>query len=150
MHDILNFILNHTTIPAVSAVSAATGAIINKIWTSPKEKKLANREDFKAITDTLFKDLDQLKRELARYKDDAQECKHKYNDLQLRFLEFKAKHSELELRYQIQVNLNRKISEEVRQLEEQIQTHLDKLKNEQATSITDSQGTTEEPRETDN
>jgi hypothetical protein len=124
MYDILAQLAAHSGTATLSAASATAALVINKFWFSKKEKKIENREDFKAITDSLF-------RELAELRQDAQNCDNKYSELQDKFLEFKSKYNELELRYQIQININKKLSEEIKNLEGQIQTHLDKEANEQ-------------------
>lgn len=115
-----------------SAAWSAAGALsilgLQKLLPSTKEKTDSKREDFKAITDSLFKDIEALRSDVETYKKDAESCEERYQELQARFLDFKAKHNELELRYKIQVQINQKISEEVKVLEEQLLTHLEQAK----------------------
>lgn len=126
MYDLLAFFLANLPTAAWSGGSAIVALTANKVWFSPKEKKVENREDFKAITDSLFKELASLREDVEHYKEDSANCEAKYNELQSKFLEFKGKHNELELRYRIQVNINQKISEEIKHLEAQMQAHLEK------------------------
>jgi predicted nuclease with TOPRIM domain len=115
-----------------SAAWSAAGALgvlgLQKLLPSRQETKDSKREDFKAITDSLFKDIEALRSDVETYKQEANQCEERYQDLQARFLDFRAKHNELELRYKVQVQINQKISEEVKFLEEQVMLHIEQAK----------------------
>lgn len=126
MYDLLPLLFANLPTIAWSSVSASVALVANKVWFSPKEKKAESREDFKAITDSLFKELTSLRADVETYKQDSTNCEDKYNELQSKFVEFKGKYNELELRYRIQININQKISEDIKTLQLEIQTHLEK------------------------
>jgi predicted nuclease with TOPRIM domain len=116
MYELIASVLSSS---ALWGAASATGVVVlQKIFSSPREKKTDKREDFKAITDSLFK-------EVSALREEASHCDRNYQELQSKFIEFKSKYSELELRYQIQVNINKKISEEIKRLEMQLESYLD-------------------------
>ena len=118
-----------TTAPALWGGLGTVGVLIlNKFVLSNKDVKVEKREDFKAITDSLLKDMTLLKEDISRYKNEADKCEEKYIELQSKFMDFKAKDNELDLRYQIQVKVNQKLESEIRHLETQITYHIDKEK----------------------
>lgn len=127
MLELLPLILNSQVLSAALGAASALGVqLIPKLINAKKEKNTEKREDFKAITDSLFNEIDLLKKEVESYKEDAQNCERRYQELQSKFLDFKQKYNELELRYQIQVNINKKISAEIKKLEDQVQAHLER------------------------
>jgi predicted RNase H-like nuclease (RuvC/YqgF family) len=136
--------LAHLPEVAWSAGGAIFMWIGQRIWTSPKEKKVENRKDFEAITNALFMEIHALREDVEKSKAEAGNCESKYNELSDRFVAFKAKYNELELRYQIQVNINKKLGDEIKGLEAQVQAHLSKENNEQNNNSRSSKGTSTE------
>jgi chromosome segregation ATPase len=112
-----------------SAMWASLGAggvmLLNKFLPSSQEKKSNKRDDFNSITQSLFKDIEFLKSEINRYKQDSEHCDKQYAELNDKFIEFKRSYNELELRYNIQVRINKKLADEISQLEEEIRKHLE-------------------------
>lgn len=102
------------------AVSGVSVLLINKFWPSKTEKTISKREDFNSTIESLFKEIDLLKTEIYRYKEESLNCDKHYNELQDKFIEFRNKYNELELRYNIQININKNLALEIRNLEEQL------------------------------
>lgn len=127
----LSMSLTIATLAAISQPALWSGAgavvvlLINKFIPSIVEKKSNKREDFTSITDALFKEIAHLKDEMNRYKVDSEKCTKHYKELQDKFVDFKKTYNELELRYNIQLSINKKLAEEIRTLESQISLHLE-------------------------
>ncbi len=103
-----------------SAVGGAFVLVLGKVFVSKREKHSDDREDFKAITDTLFKDIAKLREEIEHYRESSEASEQKYKELQTKLLDFKQKYNELELRYQVQTEINKKLIEEIKKLDAQI------------------------------
>lgn len=108
------------------AISGVSVLLINKFWPSKTESKASNRDDFNSITQSLLKEIEVLKYEINRYKDESLNCEKHYNELQDKFIEFRNRYNELELRYNIQVNINKNLAAEIKNLEEQLFYHTQK------------------------
>jgi chromosome segregation ATPase len=112
-----------------AGLGAAGLAVIQKVLPSSTEKKTHKREDFSAITNALFKEIEVLKGEIHRYKQDSENCENQYEELNYKFIEFKKSYNELELRYSIQIKINKKLADEISRLEDEIRKHLEKENN---------------------
>ena len=145
MHELFLFLFaSKYSAPVWAAISALVTLLVQKFFISPREKRTDKREDFKVITDSLLKDITLLRSDLNKTREEANACDKKYQELQDKFLDFKAKYSQLELRYQIQIEINSRLAQEIKELEEQLKTYLPE-KNDRQTSInSETPGTTEE------
>lgn len=128
--SLLALLLASTPAILTGGGSAFIVLLVNKIFQSSNEKSVNTRQDFDIIASNLFKEIEYLKSELHRYKADSDNCEKQYKELQEKFLDFKTKYSELELRYNIQININKKLADEIKSLEEQISQYIENEKQE--------------------
>lgn len=114
------------------ALYTAAGAIIvlliNKFLPSVTEKSSNKREDFDSITSALFQDIRRLQEEQEESKREAKHCATQYKELQDKFTDFKHSYNELKLRYDIQLNINKRLREDIELLEREIKSHIEKEK----------------------
>lgn len=126
----MSLILTTLTAIAQPALWSGLGAVlvllINKFIPSVVENKSNKREDFTSITSALFKEIDLLRADIDMHKVESTNCAKQYQELLDRFVDFKKSYNELELRYNIQLSINKKLGEEIRSLEDQVAHYLER------------------------
>jgi predicted nucleic acid-binding Zn-ribbon protein len=117
---------------------AVAGGAVTAYFTKMFGKNKDKRDDFTAITDALYKQVqhlservDQTEHELKHSKDETRKCEERYTELVERY-------TELTTSYRSVIETNEELSQEVEALRQKLQAHISSTQSINDTTGTDS------------